>query len=117
MTMQNVAYKNHADYYHNKYPNIYYEEIDGIKLRDSLFIVYSPDSSYTGSEFIYIFKPIESTREMIFDNYNDSDLNSGGHENCGIYRLEDQRILEITEMHNWHYKGHIFKNEEVWKQY
>ena len=117
MTMQNVTDKSPADDYNKKLSNVYYERINGIKLRDSLFIVYPPDSSYTQSEYIYISQPIKNNREMLFDNSNGSELSTGGPENCGIYKLEDRRVLVITEMQNWHYNGYIFKDEESWKQY
>jgi len=117
MAKQSVENKYQEVNHYNKLPNINYEEIEGIKLRDSLFLVHSQDSLSTGPEFIFNLKPIEDTKKMFFENDEDSVLRSGVSEDCGIYELEDQRILKIETVNNWHYKGYIFNDEDSWREF
>ena len=67
MTRQNVAYKVDLDDFVSKPPNIDKGEVSGIKLRDSLFIVYSSNDSVSGSEFLYNLKSTNGGGDMIFD--------------------------------------------------
>ena len=117
MTIQNVENKYKFDGHYTANPKTDFIEIEGIKLRDSLFLVYSQDSSSTASEYIYSLEPIDGSSEIVFDKELDSFLKNGGPENCGVYLLDDQRILKIETMNNWFYMGGIFKNAEVFDQF
>ncbi len=116
MTIQNVADKYKHNNHFVDHPNIDYLEIEGIKLRDSVFVVYPPDSSYEGSEFIYSLNPIGRSEEIIFD-YDQDISGNFNKEVCGAYTADDHRVLNITEMNNWHFKGFIFKDENSWKKF
>ncbi|MGI9553394.1 MAG: hypothetical protein ACR2NC_00600 [Thermodesulfobacteriota bacterium] len=117
MARQNVAFNERLDDLVSKNPYVNNGEITGIKLRDSLFIVYSCNDSVSGSEFVYNLKLINGTREMIFDTDINSVVSNGDSENCGVYKLEDGRILNITIMKNWHFRGLFFKDEKEWVQH
>ena len=93
MATQNVAYKEYIDDYSGKLPNIHYVEVSGIKLRDSLFVVYSDNNPSCEPEFFYNFKPMNGYKELIFDYDDKLNTSTGGPENCGVYKLDDQRIL------------------------
>ena len=116
MARQNVAYE-YIDDYQSKPPHIDYEEINGIKLRDSLFVVYSDKNTASQPEFFYNLKSLNGPGEMVFDYEDGAGISSGGSENCGAYKLENEKILEITSMTDWHFTGHIFKDEKEWIQY
>ena len=81
MGTQNVANKTSVVDSH-KHPNVNYEEVEGIKLRDSLFIVYPTESRYPQPEFLYNLMPEDGSREMIFDYRAISLISTGGPENC-----------------------------------
>ena len=98
------------------HPSINYEEIEGIKLRDSVFIVYPPESSHDGSEFVYNLDAIEGAERIVFD-YDQDNLETGSMEVIGDYRVEDNRVLKITNMNNWHFKGFIFKDDDSWRKF
>ncbi|MGI9553603.1 MAG: hypothetical protein ACR2NC_01655 [Thermodesulfobacteriota bacterium] len=117
MTRQSVAYSEHLDDFVGKNPYVQNGEISGIKLRESLFIVYSCNNSVSGSEFVYNLKALKGAGEMIFDTDMNSCVSNGGSENCGVYKLEDGRILDITFMKDWHFRGLFFKNEKEWVQH
>jgi len=117
MTIQNVENKYKYDGHYSTNPNTDFIEIEGIKLRDSLFLVYSQNSTSTASEYIFSLEPIDGNSEIVFDKEPDSFSRNGGSENCGVYMLDDQRILKIETMDNWFYRGCIFKNEDVFEQF
>ena len=117
MTRQNVAYKVDLDDFVSKPPKLDKGEVSGIKLRDSLFIVYSSNDSVSGSEFIYNLKSMNGGGDMVFDSNMISCVSTGGSENCGVYRLDDGRILEITSMKDWHFEGYFFKDHKEWIQF
>ena len=117
MTRQNLAYKVELDDFISKPPNLESSVVSGIKLRDSLFVVYSCKDSVSGSEFVYNLKSLTGDGDMIFDISMNSEAVGGGAENCGVYRLEDGRILNISKMKDWHFEGHVFKDEKEWVQY
>ena len=117
MARQNVAYKVDLDQFVSKPPNLDNSVISGIKLRDSLFVVYSCNDSVSGSEFVYNLKSLTGDGEMIFDVNMNSGTVGGGPENCGVYKLEDGRIINITSMKDWHFEGHIFKDRNEWVQF
>ena len=98
------------------HPNIDYVEIEGIKLRDSIFIVYPQGSPNDRSEFIYNLKPIEGSKDIVFD-YDRENLGISSTDVCGTYTVEDSRVLNIKEMHNWHLKGYIFKDDDSWRKF
>ena len=117
MRRNNAAYKTELDDFVSKPPDLDKGEVKGIKLRDSLFIVYSSNGSVSGSEFIYNLKSVNGGGEMVFDNNMVSCVSTGGPENCGVYMLEDGRILEITSMKDWHFAGYFFKDHKEWVQF
>ena len=117
MATQNVAYDEYIDDYPGKPPDIDYEEINGIKLRDSLFVVYSEKNPVSQPECYYNLKSINGPGQRVFDYEDGADMSSGGSENCGAYKLQNDKILEITTMKNWHFTGHMFKDEKEWVQY
>lgn len=117
MSRQSVAYNLNLDDFVNKHPNLDYGEISGIKLRDSLFVVYSGGDSVLGSEFIYNLKSMDESGEMVFDINMNATVSTGESENCGVYRLEDGRILLVTRMKDWQFNGYIFKDDKEWIQY
>ena len=116
MSTQNVVNKS-SDVGSQKHTNVNYEEVEGIKLRDSLFIVYPAESTYPQPEFLYNLMPEDGSREMIFDYRAVSLISTGGPENCGVYTLEDGRVLKINSMNNWLYNGYIFQDEDKWSQH
>ena len=117
MNRQNIAFKEDLDEFVNISPYLQNGEISGIKLRDSLFIVYSCNDLVSGSEFIYNLKSMDGSGEMIFDINMETSISTGGTDNCGVYKLEDGRILAIINMKDWHFKGFFFKDEKEWVQY
>ena len=116
MTIQKVEnkYKHGSNFV--DHPNIDYVEIEGIKLRDSIFIVFPPGSSNEGSEFIYNLIPIEGSEEIGFDYDHDSP-DKITTEVCGTYAFDDKRVFNITEMNNWYLKGFIFKDDNSWRKF
>lgn len=116
MTMQKVAVKYKDNNHFVNHPNIDYMEIEGIKLRDSMFIVYPPDSSAEGPEYIYNLNPVDGSVKIVFD-YNEDISEECSPEVCGTYKADDNRVLKITEMNNWHFKGFMFKDEYSWKEF
>lgn len=117
MTIQKVENKYKQESNFVDHPNIDYVEIKGIKLRDSIFIVYPQDSSYEGPEFIYSLKSLEDSVEMVFDYDEDKFPKNKISLDSGLYEFEDHRVLYIKHMDNWHFRALIFSDINSWIQY
>jgi hypothetical protein len=88
MNSQDQIYKDYAD--KNKTNIIYQTEDSMIKIRE-------------------LIKDIEpfSYKGKIYSSMKDA----------GIYKLGDERILELKCSNGWIYKGFIFNNENDWNNY